>query len=164
MIKLFIPNGEKIPFQTYVEEGIVKVVSQKPDIYTTIEKKHCACHTVNNIAVDNTSIFVKHKDQYIAGSTYYRILWETNDDFETSILWLVKSHFLAYSCSMGKYFSNRTQKDETTLERKMTPFFFDSMQLKCGCLKFTLTDTPVYCLRNIVLSGTKKGPTIGSVI
>lgn len=164
MVQLFIPNGEKIPFQTYVEEGIINVVYEKPNIYTTIEKKPCACNTVNDIAVYNSSIFVKCKDQYIAGASHYRILWENDMEFETCILWLLKSRFNTFSNSIGKYFSQRTQRMETTLERKVSPFFFDSTLLKCGCLEFALTSTPVYCLEHIVLSGKKKGPTINSVI
>lgn len=164
MIKLYIPDGESVPFQSYIEEGMVSVITQEPDFYTTIERKNCACNTINDIAVYNNSIFIKSKDQYIVGSSCYRVKFETKDEFEICVLWLIKSHFQTFSSNIGKFFCNRTEKWETTLERKVTTFFFNCRPLPCQCFQYTLDEIPVYCLKHIVVSGENKGPTIGSVI
>lgn len=164
MIKLFVPHGENIPFPLYIQEGLVKVVNQKPNIYTTIEKNICACNTVNDIAVYETSIFVKSIDQYVNGSSCYRVAAHTETEFLTCVLWLVKSRFYTFHVSKVEYLRERTGKPQKTLVRKLTPFFFHSEILPCECLKFTMFKTPVYCLKNVVLAGKKKGPTINSVI
>lgn len=164
MIKIFIPSGEDAPFLTYIQEGLIKVVRREPDIYETIERSPCACNTLNDIAVYDDSIFTRRRDQYVVGSSCYRIVWSTESEFMTSVLWLVKSHFYTFSSKIVKFEEKATEEMKNTLERRLTPFLFAFETLPCCCLKYTLKNTPVYCLKHIVLSGKKKGPTINSVI
>ena len=164
MIKIFISPGETVPLSSYVEEGLIEIIHQKPKHCITIERKECACSTMDDIAIYKDSIFIKNKNQYIVGSSCYQICFKDVNEFTTSVLWLTKPRFYTFFTHVVKYFSKRTQTMETTLERKLTPFFFDCTVLKCQCFKYTLKDVPVFCLNHIVLSNEKKGPTISSVV
>lgn len=164
MVKIFIPRGENAPFPTYTQEGLIEVVHQEPEIYTTIERSPCACNTLNDIAVYNDSIFVRRRNQYIVGSSCYRIIWSAESEFITSVLWLVKSRFYTFSSKIVKFQEKGTGDIKNTFERRLTPFFFTFETLPCKCLKYSIKNSPVYCLKHIVLSGKKKGPTINSVI
>lgn len=164
MIEIYISPGEIVPLSSFVEEGLINITRLKPKFCIAIERKKCACNTIDDIAIYKDSIFIRNKNQYVVGSSCYQICSNDVNEFMTSVLWLIKSHFYTFFTHVCKYFSKRTQSMETTLERKMTPFFFDCTTLDCNCLKFTLKDVPVFCLKHIVLCQNKKGPTINSVI
>lgn len=164
MIEIYMSPGETVPLSNFVEEGLISIIRQKPKYYIVIERKKCACNTIHDIAIYENSIFVKNKNQYVIGSSCYQICTNDKVEFVTGVLWLIKSHFYTFFTHVGKYFSERTQTMETTLERKLTPFFFNCTILDCKCLKYTLKDVPVFCLKHIVLCYEKKGPTINSVI
>lgn len=162
MVIVYIPEGKDFPIPSYLEEGLV--TCQEPEIYQTIEKQKCACNTIDGLAVNNQSIILSNEDLYIVGSSAYKICFETETEFITAVFWLVKSNFYRITSIFTKFFSQRTQKNETTLQSHLSSTFHVKNYLQCGCIEYILEDTPVYCLKHIVLSGIKKGPTINSVI
>lgn len=164
MVVIYIPENEEIPIPSYVEEKFIEVTRNEPEQYVTIERKECACNTKDGIAVFNDNMIIQKQDLYVTGCSNYRILYNSETEFINAVFWLVKSKFYTFVNYYGYYYSHRTQSMQKTLKRRLSPRFYTMTKLQCGCIQYYLGESIVYCLRNIVLSGKKKGPTIESVI
>lgn len=151
MIKVY---AEMAVFPTYVETGLVTVLSEKPNIAITIERNSCACGTRDGIAVMQYSIFIKNLDRFVTSHENYILKCKLESEMKTTILWLVKSQFLTFDYSFENY----------QFKRCMSQRFFYIYPLACGCTRYELKGEPVYCLKSIVVSANRTGPTILSTI
>lgn len=162
MVIIYIPDEKDFPIPNLLE--VVELTRQKPETLTVIENCKCACKTVNGISVFARSIFIQNKNLYVASASAYMIHYNAEEEFNTAIFWLIKSKFYKPSIKIIEYYSRRSQKKEKTLSTYLSPVFHEVIQLPCGCIQYINDDILVYCLKNIVLSGHKKGPTISSVL
>lgn len=162
MVIIYIPEGKDFPIPNYLE--LVEWTREEPKNYAVIKRHICACKTPHHIAVCNRSIFIQNENLYVSGLSAYKIDCDTEEEFDTSIFWLVKSKFYTPDSPLIKYFRERTRKIEYTKKPTLTSKFHKIIQHLCGCVEFRLDRIPVYCLEHIVLCGHKKGPTISSVL
>jgi hypothetical protein len=133
-----------IPYPHYIDGVIDKVVSVEPKNYILIESKSCACDTRNGIAVQSKKMFVKSKEGAITGSIHYAIDYDTPIEFETAILWLVKSRFQAIVLKHGA--------------------FKNPEVLTCGCNSYERMGIPVYCTPKKIVCRKQSGLTIKQVV
>lgn len=153
MLNIYVENKKDI-FKSYIESGLVKVLDTKPKYHVLIENKSCSCNTRNGIAVDYSSIFINHLDHYIKGHENYVLEYKCETELKTAIFWLLKSNFYTYDSKLEK----------SNLTLYLSERFFSINHQPCGCIQYTLTEEPIYCLQNIIVSSRKTGPTIKSVI
>lgn len=153
MLNIYVKNKNKI-FKSYIESGLVHVLETKPEYYALIENKSCSCDTRNGIAVNIDSILINNLDNYVKGHENYVIEYQSPRELKTAIFWLLKSHFYMFDFKIEK----------SKFTRYLSERFFSICYEPCGCIKYTLSDEPIYCLKNIVVSSLKTGPTVKSVV
>lgn len=153
MLNIYVENKKDI-FESYIKSGLVQVLETKPEHYALIEKKTCACDTRNGIAVNNKSILINDLDNYVKGHENYIIEYKSYRELKTVIFWLLKSYFYMFDFKVEK----------SKFTRYLSERFFSIRYKPCICIKYTLSEEPIYCLKNIVVSSLKTGPTVKSVI
>lgn len=149
----------------FEEEGLVRVERfPDDDGYATIERtEECACTARDGLAVRGSAV-VCREDLAIVGHTAFRLPIYDEDCLETqtALLWLLCNHFRFYTFS--------TRIENGTLRRGLIEaieqLFVRRTRPSCECVEYVFRDNvkPLYCLRHIVLTNEKKGPTIESVL
>lgn len=145
---------EKFPISSYIDSKLVNLVKNKPSSYATIEKKDCACNSKNGIAVNKGSIFIDNLDNYVKNHETYVFDFQSAEETETVVFFLLKSHFQTFGSSC---FRSRFQ-------RHFSEDFFYVRTKKCRCIEYALRGKPVYCLESIVVSAEKSDLTVRAVI
>lgn len=145
---------ETFPISSYVDSKLVNLVNNKPSSYATIEKKDCACNSKNGIAVNKGSIFIDNLDNYVKNHETYVFDFQSREEIETSVFFLIKSHFQTFGSSCFR----------SGFQRHYTEKFFHVHTKLCGCIEYKLKGKPVYCLESIVVSAEKTGLTVRGVI
>lgn len=145
---------EKFPISTYIDSKLVNLVKNKPSSYATIEKKACACNSKNGIAVNKGSIFIDNLDNYVKNHETYVFDFQSEEEIESAVFFLLKSHFQTFGSSCFRSGFKRHYSDD---------FFFVHTKL-CGCVEYKLKGKPVYCLESVVVSAEKSDLTVRAVI
>lgn len=153
MLNVYMEDKNKI-FSSYIESELVNIIDTKPEHYALIESKPCACNSRNGTSVQNSSIIIKNLDNYIKGYENYILNCQSEEEIKTVIFWLLKSNFYTFSSRV----ENRKYK------RNLSERFFYIYYKTCGCIEYELRGEPIYCLKSIVVSSRKTGPTVKSVI
>jgi hypothetical protein len=192
MVILYQKN--QIPFPHYVKNKIIeKVINVEPENYILIESKSCACDTRNGISVKDKSIYLNSKENKVISHIYYSIDYETDQEFETAVLWLVKSKFCTPMFEIKKilvqspsFDISKTQKNEeetddeqTEVEEKetkkknyvyqtenymKTECFRPPVTLICDCEKYVRRGVPIFCTKEKVVFKQQEGLTVKEVI
>jgi hypothetical protein len=155
----------KLPFSHYENSVVEKViVDEEPESYVLIESKSCSCGTRDGIAVKNKEIFTSSDDKLIASSIYYSIAYKTKEEFETAVLWLVKSNFCSVVFSLKRVLSGGTLKRVAETSSRNNSAFKKPVRLSCGCKSHERRGAPIYCTDKKVVFNDVAGLTIKEVI
>lgn len=151
MLNVYTKDGN-FPISSYIDSGLVNLVKSKPDFI--IEKKDCACDTKNGIAVKTYSIFIDNSDNYVKHHETYLFDFESEEEIQTVVFFLLKSHFQTFGCTFKDGYFKRSYSED----------FFYVRSKMCGCIEYELKGKPVYCLESVVVSSSKISTTIKGVL
>lgn len=161
-VTLYVPENEAIPAAVSIlrESGVIDIVRDENRSYATIEKKECACHTKNGMAVFGRSFAIANK-RAPYGHSAYRLPppdAASTVEHDTALHWLLAPHYYTFHTRVRDEIMNRLLKEAY---KKM----FKISTSGCSCIRYDMKNVcPVFCLQNIVVSREKKGPTIESVL
>ena len=155
MVVLYLTELNELA-NLYVDTKILDGITlTRPENLIVIDKtKDCVCSRPGaDFCVNGKSIIIRDNKHLVPCNIYYQITTNDDLDFETAILWLVKSKFVTPSCnkSFESILTNRN------VFRKMANF-------SCGCVEYRRNGIPIYCTMSNVVLRREKGLTVREVV
>ena len=156
MVILYIQKLNELA-KLYADTGILDGLTlERPENVMVIEKtEDCVCSRLPsaNFCVNGKTIIIKDDVHLVPCAMYYQISTDEPLDFETAVLWLVKSKFVTPA---------RDKKFQNVLSNKS--IFKKVAKHSCGCVEFKRTGIPIYCAMENVVLRSAKGITIREVV
>lgn len=144
MVILYQPVSSSTGIEKYYT-SVIDIVTDAPSFYVTIENKPCACNS--DISVWENSIYIPNSKNDIIASVYYSINYRSFQEFETALVFLLKSKYVT----------------PVFLKEVSTDLFKKSI-LNCGCQQYTIKGLPVIYGTEQIIFRDKSGYNIESII
>jgi hypothetical protein len=147
----FLLNCEK--------EGLVVLLRQKNNGIQIERLCSCACNSPHDIVVDGNSVIIVRDKHIVSGFPSYALpLNCTDKEIVTIVAWLTRHNFYVFQSVMQ---NNCLKRGIVSSEKTFLKTAHDTCS---RCERYTLDRDPVFCLKRIVISAQKKGPTVDCVL